>query len=114
MEGVSFKPAGAVSQMQKIQTRMEQQVRQARQAAQAQPAKSSGLGFTEAVRKMVNEVNAQQVKADESIEDLLTGKVHNIHEVVTNVAKADLSFKLMIQTRNKLVEAYKQTMNIQV
>lgn len=114
MAGVSFGPAGAISQMQKIQTQMEQQVRQARQAVQAQPAKSPGPGFTDAVRKLVSEVNAQQVKADESIEDLLTGKVNNVHEVVTNVAKADLSFKLMLQTRNKLVEAYKQTMNIQV
>lgn len=114
MAGVSFKPLDAISQMQRVQSRMAQQVQQARQTAQAQPAKSSGSGFADAVRKMVGEVNAQQSKADASIEDLLTGKVNNVHEVVTNVAKADLSFKLMLQTRNKLVDAYKQTMNIQV
>jgi len=34
--------------------------------------------------------------------------------VVTEVAKADMSFKLLMAVRNKVIEAYKQTINMQI
>ena len=88
----------------------------ARMQAPTRPAAVKGVaeGFTDAVKKAVLSVDNQQDAADESVEKLLTGRTGNIHEVVGAVAKADLSFKLLLQTRNKLVDAYKATMNIQV
>jgi flagellar hook-basal body complex protein FliE len=44
--------------------------------------------------------------------DLLTGKNNDITAVVSAVAKADASFKILVGVRNKLIEAYKQTMNM--
>jgi flagellar hook-basal body complex protein FliE len=46
--------------------------------------------------------------------DLLGGKQQDINAVVASVAKADMSFKLLVGVRNKLVEAYKETMRMQV
>jgi flagellar hook-basal body complex protein FliE len=71
--------------------------------------------FSEAVRavgKYVSRVDGLQEASDTSVQDLLTGKNNDITAVVSAVAKADMSFKVLIGVRNKLIEAYKQTMNM--
>jgi flagellar hook-basal body complex protein FliE len=60
----------------------------------------------------VSKVNDLQKASDASIQDLLTGKNNDITSVVSAVAKADVSFKVLVGVRNKLIEAYKQTMNM--
>ncbi len=64
--------------------------------------------------KMVSKVDDMQEASDVSIKDLLAGKNNDITSVVSSVAKADMSFKLLVGVRNKLIEAYKQTMNMQI
>ena len=66
------------------------------------------------VGKAVSQVDALQQASDVSIKDLLTGQNNDITAVVSSVAQADMSFKLLVGVRNKLIEAYKQTMNMQV
>ena len=67
-----------------------------------------------AVDNYVSKVDDIQQSSDMSIQDLLAGKNDDITSVVSDVAKADMSFKLLVGVRNKLVEAYKQTMNMQI
>lgn len=74
----------------------------------------NGAGFKETISNYVNEVNDLQVKAGESIENFATGKVENVHEVMIAMSKAEVSFKFMMETRNKLVDAYKEIMRMQV
>ena len=72
-------------------------------------------GFAETVKaigKHISKVNDLQQTSDISIKDLLSGKNEDIISVVSAVAKADMSFKLLVGVRNKLIEAYKQTMNM--
>jgi flagellar hook-basal body complex protein FliE len=64
------------------------------------------------IRQQISNVDGLQKEADQSITDLLTGKNEDITSVVSAVAKADMSFKLLIGVRNKLIEAYKQTMQM--
>jgi len=78
----------------------------------AGPAKSPFLNAVEAAGKYVSQVNDLQQASDASIQDLLTGKNNDITAVVSAVAKADVSFKVLVGVRNKLIEAYKQTMNM--
>lgn len=83
------------------------------------PAKAQGQGqdFAKAVRelgKQVQKVDDNQQSAQASITDLLAGKNQDINSVVAEVAKADMSFKMLVGVRNKLVEAYKQTMNMPI
>ncbi len=65
-------------------------------------------------KNLLENVDNQQVNSDQSIQDLLAGKNQDINSVVAEVAKADMSFKLLVGVRNKIVEAYKQTMQMQI
>ncbi len=65
-----------------------------------------------ALGKYVSKVDELQQSSDMSIKDLLSGKNEDIISVVSAAAKADMSFKLLVGVRNKLIEAYKQTMNM--
>jgi flagellar hook-basal body complex protein FliE len=72
-------------------------------------------GFSQAVKAVgayVSKVDDLQQASDASVQDLLTGKNNDITAVVSAVAKADMSFNVLIGVRNKLIEAYKQTMNM--
>jgi len=66
------------------------------------------------VGKYISKVDDLQQGSDASIQDLLTGKNNDVTAVVSSVAKADVSFKVLVGVRNKLIEAYKQTMNMQL
>ena len=75
--------------------------------------KKSGFADTiKAAENYISRVDDLQQSSDMSIKDLLSGKNEDITSVVSAVAKADMSFKLLVGVRNKLIEAYKQTMNM--
>jgi len=77
--------------------------------------KKSGFANTiKAAGDYVSRVDDLQQSSDMSIKDLLSGKNEDITSVVSAVAEADMSFKLLVGVRNKLIEAYKQTMNMQL
>ena len=85
-------------------------------------APKSGVGpgqseFTDAVKAVgeyISDVDDLQQSSDASVKDLLAGKNNDITSVVSAVAKADMSFKLLVGVRNKLIDAYKQTMQMSV
>jgi len=68
--------------------------------------------FADMVKNYISNVSDVQQSSNMSIKDLLSGKNEDITSVVSAVAKADISFKLLVGVRNKLIEAYKQTMNM--
>lgn len=74
----------------------------------------SGPNFFSVLEKSMDEVNQNQLAADQSIKDLVAGKNKNIHETMLAIQKADLSLKTMMQVRNKVLEAYKEIMRMQV
>jgi flagellar hook-basal body complex protein FliE len=75
--------------------------------------KNSNFADTiKAVGKYLSKTDDLQAASDVSIKELLSGKNEDINSVVSAVAKADISFKLLVGVRNKLIEAYKQTMNM--
>jgi len=65
-----------------------------------------------AIGRHLSAVDELQQTSDSSIKELLSGKNQDVTSVVAAVAKADMSFKLLIGIRNQLIEAYKQTMNM--
>jgi flagellar hook-basal body complex protein FliE len=79
----------------------------------AAPAEGKG-GFGQVLKSCVEDVDRKQAASYEAIKDMVSGQNDNILPVVNSVAKADLSFKLLMGVRNKVIEAYKQTMNMQV
>jgi len=82
---------------------------------QGETAKSGDFSNTvRAVEKYLSEVDQDQQSSNMSIQDLLSGRNEDIASVVAAVAKADMSFKVLVGVRNKLIDAYKQTMNMQL
>lgn len=78
-------------------------------------ANDNKSGFAQTIKaagNYISRVDDLQQSSDMSIKDLLSGKNEDITSVVSDVARADVSFKLLVGVRNKLIEAYKQTMNM--
>jgi len=62
----------------------------------------------------IKEVNQLQGEADASIEQLITGESKNLHETMIAMEKANISFRLMMEVRNKIIEAYQEIMRMQI
>ena len=71
-------------------------------------------GFKEALQGYLEHVDGLQQEADKALAGLATGKMDNLHELIVAINEADLSFRLMMQIRNRLVEAYKEIMRMQL
>ena len=74
------------------------------------PKNNVGKNLIDGLKKTNELMNIEQA----SISDMLTGKNPDINSVVADVAKADMSFKLLVGVRDKLVAAYKETMKMQI
>jgi flagellar hook-basal body complex protein FliE len=80
--------------------------------AQQKPAE--GMSFMDHLRQGVDDVNAKQKTADTMAVQLASGKSENIHETMLAATQAELSFNLMVQLRNKALEAYTEIMRMPV
>ncbi len=70
-----------------------------------------GKGFAEMFENLVGGTNEMQTEAGKAVDGLLSGEVKDIHEVMVAVNKAELSFKFLVEVRNKLIDAYKDLMS---
>lgn len=94
----------------------------ASQAAQALPAPSNpaaqggpdATSFKDFLMKSINDVNSAQKQADKAVETLMTGGEADPAAVLTAVQKADLSFRMMLQLRNKVMQAYQEIRDIRI
>jgi flagellar hook-basal body complex protein FliE len=77
-------------------------------------AGAEGPSFKDFLLNSIQEVNSMQQSADEAVEKLGTGGDVNPAEVLTAVQKADIAFRMMMQIRNKIVQAYQEVQNIRV
>jgi flagellar hook-basal body complex protein FliE len=62
----------------------------------------------------IDQVNSMQQQADQAVEQLLTGEEVDPAAVLTSIQKADLSFRMMMQIRNKLVQAYQEVKEMRI
>jgi flagellar hook-basal body complex protein FliE len=70
--------------------------------------------FQDFLKESIVQANRMQVDAEKAINDLSVGKTENMGEVLAAVRKAELSFNLMMEIRNKLVDAYNEVMRMRV
>lgn len=70
--------------------------------------------FQDLLLSSIREVNSMQQAADQAVEKLATGEEISPAEVLTAVQKADIAFRLMMQVRNKMVQAFQEVQNIRV
>jgi flagellar hook-basal body complex protein FliE len=80
-----------------------------------QPAAgSSSASFSSLLGNLVQEVNSKQVAASDKVQGMMSGENVPLHEAVIAMEEANVSFQLMVEVRNKLVESYQELMRMQV
>lgn len=70
--------------------------------------------FAATLKDAIGTVNQMQKESDVQMQKLATGQSDNIHDVMIAAEKADIALKLMVQIRNKMIEAYQEVMKMQV
>ena len=70
-------------------------------------------GFMETLRGAMDQVGEAQSTADQKVSAVLEGNGMDVHSAMIAVEKADLSFQLMMQVRNKIVAAYQEISRMQ-
>ena len=78
------------------------------------PSNETAVSFADHLSEGINSVNEMQITAGKLKTDLATGKSSNIHETMLASSYAGLTFKLMVQMRNKGLEAYNEIMRMPV
>jgi flagellar hook-basal body complex protein FliE len=63
--------------------------------------------FASQLQAAFNHIEQLHADADQQIAGLLNGQGEDIHKVMIAVEKANLSFQLMMQVRNKIIQAYR-------
>jgi flagellar hook-basal body complex protein FliE len=76
--------------------------------------KNDGVSFKKTMSNFLNEVNTMQVKADESIQKMAAGEITDVHQVMNSVQEANVAFNLMMEIRNKVIDAYKEVIRMRI
>jgi flagellar hook-basal body complex protein FliE len=88
-----------------------------------EPSAGAGLGkevgtsaqsdFMNTLNNAMNQVGQLQSEADGKVAQLLSGNGQDVHSAMIAVEKASLAFAMMVQVRNKIVQAYQQVSGLQ-
>ena len=70
--------------------------------------------FGSMLKEAVDEVNAYQKVSDQTMADMATGQIKDIHQAAIAIGKAENSMKLMLEVRNKAISAYKELIKTQM
>ncbi len=76
--------------------------------------KGAASSFSAMLSDSIDKVNEAQVQSDTAIKELVSGRSKNIHETMLTIERADTALKLMMQVRNKLIDAYREVMRMQI
>jgi len=74
---------------------------------------ADGGQFLDTLHQAMNEVEGAQGDAATQVAQVLNGQGADLHSAMIAVEKADLSFQLMMQVRNRIVQAYQTISNMQ-
>lgn len=80
------------------------------QIGKTKPNEKSDGSFGNMLKQQIQDVNRLQQEAHNAVEGLASGEKKNIHETMIALEKADISFRLMMQVREKIVKAYEEIM----
>lgn len=70
--------------------------------------------FQNMLNDAITDVNNQQVKGYNAMQEIASGKVTNLQEAVQRIEEAELSMKLALEVKNKAINAYKEVMRMQI
>lgn len=70
--------------------------------------------FGDLLSDAINKVNQMQMVSDELKDQLVIGQLDNLHDLTIATEKANIALQVTMSIRNKIVEAYKEIMRIQI
>jgi flagellar hook-basal body complex protein FliE len=69
--------------------------------------------FKEVINQFIQDVDGMQKASDQAVKDYASGEMTDIHQVMIAAEEANLSFQLLMEVRNRLVESYREIMRMQ-
>ncbi len=75
---------------------------------------AAGNNFSSLLGNLVSDVNAQQQTASQSVAALQSGQNVPLHQAVVSMEEASVSFQLLVEVRNRLLESYQEVMRMQI
>ncbi|KAA3615456.1 MAG: flagellar hook-basal body complex protein FliE [Calditrichaeota bacterium] len=76
--------------------------------------KSTAPDFMDTMKSFLNETNELHMKAADQVESLVSGETTDVHDVMIAMEKASVSFEMVMEIRNRMLEAYQEIMRTQV
>jgi flagellar hook-basal body complex protein FliE len=77
-------------------------------------AKPPSQDFGTWLSSAIGDVNQQLGRADRAVQSLAAGETQNLHQVMLALEEARIGVQLLVQVRNRLLEAYQEVLRMQV
>jgi flagellar hook-basal body complex protein FliE len=87
---------------------------QALSAMSGPTASPPAADFSQWLTEKMADTNTRLLQADTQVRQLAVGETTNLHQVMMSLEKARLSLELVVQVRNKVLDAYQNMMQMQV
>jgi len=76
--------------------------------------KNNGSGFEDILKKELDTTNETLQKAEKLEADIATGQVKDLAKASITIQKAEMQMKMMLEVRNKAINAYKELLKTQI
>ena len=107
----------AVELIRDFTGRGETSSQRSHQSSQAEKNLATGPtepDFSDLVKDFARDVNDMQFKAGHAIDQLVTGKAADVHQVMVAVEEAGIALDLMLEIRNRVLDGYQELIRMQV
>ncbi len=84
------------------------------QPADSNPVAIAKSDFSKVIQSTIDQAVTAEHIGNRAITELQSGDAKNLHEVMISVEKADISLKMLVQFRNKALQAYEEIMRMQI
>ncbi len=73
-----------------------------------------GVKFDNLLGSLVKDINAKQLESASAVRGMMSGGDVSLHQAMIAMEEASVSFQLMVEVRNKLLESYQELMRMQM
>ncbi len=80
----------------------------------SKPAPNSGGSFEQIVQQFIQQAQQAEGQADAMVEQFALGQVDSVHSVMLAVAQAEMAVRMVMEVRDRLIQAYNEVLRMQV
>lgn len=70
--------------------------------------------FADVLSNAINSVDETMKSSDQKVQQFIAGESNNVHDVMISMKRAQLSFEMMVEIRNKAIETYQEISRMQI